>query len=245
MGELAFSHPGKLGDCIYVLPTIKRVCELEHKQADFYTSDLCKPLKRLFEYQSYIDQFYISPNYKIERTDMGVQPAYVPTDGHMYDKVYQLGFRKVPTTNIPQFIADQAGIRDIGRVQYEYPNFETLNEPYIVLASRGETTYKNLFLDIIRKCPIKVVLIGGYWEYLGEGINMCGLDMLETVTWIAKSKGFVGLMSSQLTLANGFDVPKVAPHDNCHWDMQHVIYSPTNFYPILPTTEEVLRLLKL
>ncbi len=244
--KIACSHPGKIGDANYSLPTVKRIAELEHCQVDFYTSEVCRPLKRLFEYQSYIDKFYIPDNYKVERMDMGVQPWYVPIDGHLYKKTYQLGFRSCPNTDLPTFIGNQVGVDGLGRVQYEYPDFETLNEPYYVLAPRGNTTYKDLFIDFVNKSPIPVVSIGaeGEFNYINAGINKCGLDILETVTWIAKSQGFVGLMSSQLTLANGFDIPKVAVHDGRSWDMRHVVRTLSNYYPVNPSAEDILKILE-
>lgn len=245
MKKIACSHPGKMGDAIYALPAIRKVCELTDARADFYTSDYCRGLKRLFEYQSFIDNFYVPESYHIERMDMGIQPYSMPIPLSLYDRVYQMGFRWVPDRAIPDFIALSVGIPLPVVVEYEYPDFPTLDEPYIVIAPRGETSYKELFNNVIKASPIKCAVVGGFGDYTGFGIDLTGKDLLETTNWISKSVGFVGLMSSMLALANGFDIPKIAPHDGIHWDMRHVIYSDTNFYPVNPTVEEILRILNI
>lgn len=242
LGRLAFSHPGKLGDALYTLPTIKHICENYNTTCDFFTSDYCKPLIRLFEYQPYIDKVIIPADYKIERMDIGVQPWLMPIpDG--YKTVYQLGFKGVPDKSIHQYIAQSMGLNINLRVEYTYPEFGTHDKPYIVIAPRGETGFKGLFEEVIEGSPIDTVVIGGHGDLVGSPtIDLTGLDMLETVTWLSKSRGFIGLMSSQLALANGFNYPKVAPHNGKSWDMRHVVYNYTNYYPVNPTAREVLDL---
>jgi hypothetical protein len=243
---LAFTHPGKVGDLLYGLPTIKKICEAKGEMADFYTSNYSYPIiKRLIERQSYINKVYLSQTYVIERMDMGIQPWRVPVDLSIYETTYHLGFRSVPDGPLPDFIAKSVGVTWDGTITYEYDDIPTLDEPYIIIAPRGQTSYSSLFSSVAAYSPVKVVEIGGYTDFIGIGINKCGLDLLETAAWLAKAKGFVGLMSSQLVLANGFNIPKVSPHDGIHWDMRHVVNSPTNHYPINPTPEQVINLLGL
>lgn len=238
---IAVSMPGKIGDAIYALPVARELCRKHKTTCDFYTSDYCTPLKRLFEYQWYVDNFIVPEEYHIERMDMGVQPWRMPVKPG-YDAVYHLGYRYVPNISLPDFMAKTAGIEFSPKIEYQYPEIETLDEPYMVMAARGESSYKDLFLEVIEKSPIRVVQIGGKGEYIGDDPGATGMDMLETVSWISKAEAFVGLMSSQLALANGFNIPKVAPHDGVSWDMRHVVYSPRNFYPINPSADDILYL---
>lgn len=244
---IACSHPGKMGDALYALPAIKKACEINNCKADFYTSEYCRPMERLVKYQSYIDEFIIPKNYVVERMDMGVQPYIMPIDEDKYENVYQMGFRWVPDRAIPDFIALTCGIPLPVKVEYEYPESldEDLDEPYIIIAPRGETGFKELFVKFIEACPIPCIVVGGKGDFIGVGEDLTGIDMLETTTWIAKSAGFLGLMSSQLALANGFNIPKIAVHNGINWDMRHVIYSDTNFYPVNPSVLELLRILNL
>lgn len=237
---IACSHPGKLGDCLYSLPTVKKLCSLLNTNSDFYTSEYCRPLKRLIEYQSYINKFTIPNEYRIIREDIGIQPWNMPIDESLYSEVFQLGFRYVPNRPLHEFISRSVNLTIGLNLEYQYPKFETLNEPYLVLAPKGKTTFDFLFINFVKKSPIQVVIIGGYGDYIGIGIDKTGLDFLETTTWIAKSKGFVGLMSSQLVLANGFDIPKIIVHDKESWDMRHAIKSNNNYYLLNPTVEEMV-----
>lgn len=144
-----------------------------------------------------------------------------------------------------EFMARSIGLSVEVRIEYEYPEVHVPDEDYLILAARGETTFSSLFLEVIERSPIKVVQIGGPGEAIGHDAGITGLDMLETLAWIANSRGFIGLMSSQLVLANGFPIPKVAPHDGKGWDMRHVVYSEHNHYPINPSIESIFRFLGL
>lgn len=244
---LAFSHPGKMGDALYTLPTIKALCERENKKADFYTSDYCRPMRRLFEHQPYINKFIVPENYAIENFGCGGQPWQMPIpDG--YDGVYQLGFRTTPNKSIPEFIAESAGLAftDINPITYTHQNLKFFDFPYIVIATRGRTTYDDTFRDIMDHSPIKIVQTGSHIDFLYHPncIDMTGVDLLETLSLIAGSVGFVGIGSGPLVLANGFpNIPKVCMHDNISWCMPHFVFSPSNFYPVLPSYAEVLSII--
>jgi len=177
--------------------------------------------------------------------DMGCQPYKMPT-GVDYETVYHLGFRNCPDRPLPEFIANSIGVGIKVEIKYDYPEIETLDEPYVILAPRGRTTFAKLFEEFIELSPMKVVVVGALGDNVFTGnniVDITGMDMLETTSWIAKSKGFVGLMSAMLVLANGFKMNKVSPHDGHSWNLSHAVKSDSNFYPVNPTANEVLRLL--
>lgn len=251
MNTIAVSHPGKIGDALYSLPIIRTFCKQWDAIAHFYTSEYCRPMVKLMEYQSCINHVIIPPSYQILRTDIGIQPWQMPIDITKYYKTIQLGFRRVPNEYLPISMARHCGahIEKLPRVYYEYPEIETLDEPYICVAPRGNTTYTELFRGVVHNSPVAVVMIGGpidsvtneqYNNYDKPIINLTGLDMLDTVSWMSKCVGFMGLMSAMLVLANGFNMKKVIPHDNIHWDMRHVLYTDQHKYLILPSVPEVL-----
>jgi hypothetical protein len=250
--KVAFAHPGKMGDALYSMPAMRYVTNYFGVQADFYSSEYCRPMKRLMEYQSCVDGMYFPDNYRIERMDMGVQPWHIPIDGSLYSVTFQLGFRQVPNCPLPRYVAITAGVGAHQELDmyWECPDIETLDEPYIVIGPRGKTTFEPLYLDIIEKAPCKVVQIGGPGDAVGDVtqdkvVDFTGEDMLETCSWLKKSKGYVGLMSAMLVLANGFEIPRIAPHDGKSWDMRHVVESEYNHYPVDPTADEVLEVLGL
>lgn len=238
--------PGNTGDLLYSLPTARVLCAAHATTCDFYTAETSKHTKRLMEYQSFIDRLIIPKAYKIERRDIGTQPYIMPIED-TYDAVYHLGYRSVPDRTLHQFIAYQLGITLPLAIHYEYPIIESpLTIPYVCIAARGETTYKAFFMDLISKLNsrgIGVAQIGGKGDFVGLfGWDATGKDMLDTLSILSHAKAFIGLMSSQLVLANGFPIPRIAPHDGIHWDMRHCVYTPLNHYPINPTTDAIIDL---
>lgn len=232
---IAVSMPGKMGDALYALPTARLLYGIFGEKIDFYTSDYCRPMEKLVMYQDYINNFIIPEDYKIERMDMGVQPWKMPILEQIYTHVFQLGFQAVPDRSIHQYIAHKIGIDTPLAIRYEYPKSSITGLPkeYICIAPRGNTTFVDTFNTLADSR--ESVIIGGTGDYTGHGIDMTGLDMLDTLYILSKAKGFVGLMSAMLVLANGFDIPRIAIHDGIHWDMRHVVYTEYNHYPINPT----------
>jgi hypothetical protein len=237
---IAVTHPGKMGDTLYALPLARLLYGINGEKIDFYTSEYCRPLKELIEYQQYINQCIIPANYTIERMDMGCQPWLMPVQ-EGYSQVYHAGFKSVPDRAIHQFIASEHGYYGPLGISYEYPVQTRYKGDYICIAPRGETTYKELFNSLAQ--DTQAIIIGGKGDYTGYGIDATGISMLDTLSLLAYAKGFVGLMSSQLVLANGFPYPKISPHDGKSWDMRHVVYTASNHYPINPTLADLKALL--
>lgn len=242
----AAAHPGKIGDALYTLPMLRYLWRTHGVTFDFYTSAYCAPLKELFEYQSCINSFIVSETYRVERMDMGCQPAEVPIPAQ-YDRVFQCGFKRTPDAMLHQFIAKENGITVPLAVEYDFPDAsvglpETLRGvDYVCVAPRSNSSYNYLFDGVCdrRDC----VIIGSHSDYRGHGRNYTGLNMLETLTVLSQARAFLGLMSSQLVLANGFPYPKLVPHDNRSWDMRHVINQASNIYLVNPSIEDALRYL--
>lgn len=242
--QIAATHPGKMGDCLYTLPVLRYIYEATGQPIDFYTGEYCMPLKRLFEYQSCINSFQLSKDYIVDNWGCGGQPWFIPVP-EGYKKVYQLGFRYTPDRPLHQFIAHQIGIDVNLEIKYEYPVFDSLfaDQDYICIAPRGNTTFKEIFNELAKRRDN--LIIGGEGDYTGYGFDATGLDMLDTLSILSEAKGFVGLMSSQLVLANGFNIPKIGLN-GMFSDMRHAIKSPLNYYPKDPNNihiEDILTIL--
>lgn len=246
MPKIACAHPGKIGDALYALPTIKKLCEKHGCKADFFTSEYCLPMKRLVEYQPYIDKLIVPKDYKLEGFGCGGQPWHMPIPPG-YEAAYQLGFRSNPDRPLPEFIAASADVSGV-EINYHFSSnwLQLPAAPFIVLAARGHTGFPHLFQEFIKVCPLRIVQIGGKGDFIGDPLrttDYTGLDMLDTVALLSKASGFVGVMSSQLVLANGFPIPKVVPNDGIRWDMRHVIQGPNNHYPLNPSAQDIVQLL--
>lgn len=210
MNKIAVTMPGKMGDVLYSLPAVRCLCQKHNTKADFWTSNYCSPLKKLMEYQSCIDQYLINEDYVIDHMGMGVQPWYlsVPNEND-YEAVYHLGFREFPEIHIPDYICNLVKMPIEQKLYYEYPNIPTLGKDYIIVAPRGEEFWISLIKDLSEGPSVNIVQIGASGDYVGNiGIDKTGLDFLETTTWIAKAKVFMGCTSSQVVIAEGFPISR-------------------------------------
>lgn len=202
--------PGKMGDALYSLTAVRWLCNKHNAKADFWTSEYCAPLKDMIEYQSYIDSFMINSDYVMDHMGFGIQPWYlqVPNEND-YEAVYHLGFRDLPKMYIPDYICSLVECPP-QKLVYEYPDFPTLDKEYIVVAPRGEDFWTPLIKDLANgPNETYIVQIGAKGDYVGDiGIDKTGLDFLETTTWIAKSKVFMGCTSSMLVIAEGFSMSR-------------------------------------
>lgn len=243
--KIAVSHPGKIGDMLMALPAAKCLSERHNCQVDFYTSEICRGATSLLEYQSYIDHVVIPPEYIIDNIGCGVQPWFMPIKEENYVATYQLGFRRTPTTYITDFISKEAGLPYGLPLVYNYPHqasyFANDGRKRVVVAPRGRTTFEGFFTGICASETLDIVQVGGPGEGLPGGRDLCGqLDFLDTASLLSQADAFVGLMSSNLVLANGFpNVLKFVPHDGRSWDMRHVLYSNNHYYLVNPLSREV------
>ena len=209
--KYAFAHPGKIGDFLYMLPTVKYICERDDAIADIYTSEMCRPAEQLVRYQSYVNDFIVPSQYKIIHYNQGVQPWTIPIDDTQYDKVYQLGFQFFPHAGpLHIYIASQAGLETVPPPYYDYPDKVYYEDPYIVVAHCGSHTNPQIvqaYKYFIENSPIKVAQIGvekdrihancAYYDHIG--INFLDLPAL-----ISRATAYVGIYSSQLAVANMF-----------------------------------------
>lgn len=211
MKKIAIAMPGKIGDFLYALPTIRHICERDNAIVDIYTSEICRPTESLIRYQSYVNDFIIPKEYKIIHTNQGVQPWQMPVPEGEYDKVYQLGFQIFPHDGpLHQYIGQQIGLTTIPDPFYECPDKIFYEEPYVVVGHCGNHTTSNLvnsYKYFIENCPIKVVQTGIEGDRIFTSVDchdQIGIDFLNLASLISKAKAFVGFYSAQLAVANGF-----------------------------------------
>ena len=208
MRKYAFAHPGKIGDLLYILPTVRFICERDDAIADIYTSEMCASTESLFRYQKCVNDFIVSKNYKMDHYNQGVQPwyMYIPMG---YEKVYQLGFEHYPSGPLHKYIAKQIGLEDIPDPQYDFPDETYSDEPYIVVAHCGHHTSPDLkaaYASFIKTCSIKTIQVGTVNDGAipARDHDQLGIDFLELASIISKAKAYVGFYSAQLAIANGF-----------------------------------------
>lgn len=265
---IALCHPGKYGDALYSWTLARHLWQTTGQQVAFITSEYCAKLERLARVQEWCGDFIVSKDYVLHDWGCGGQPPDVPVpELGRYTRIIQAGFRTTPDCYLGDWIAKQAGVADGLPLPVSYdlgqrdvwPNMPEadvwsrplplhygVEHPFIVLASRGQTTFVDLFREFARICPIQVVEVGGPGDRICDNsLDATGLDFLLTASIISESRGFVGLMSSQLVLANGFPIKRIAVHNGINWDMRHPLKSELNLYPVDPTAKELVDMLGL
>ena len=259
---IALAHPGKLGDFLYSWPTARFLAHRHQCKVDFYTSDYCLPAKRFLRYQTWCNDVIVPADYKITDFGCGGQPWRMPVPEGKYEAVYQCGFSSTPTTAIHDWIRLQHGITQQLDIAYDVPELKSFSflradgvikiddldalRPYVVMAPRGETSYKPVFQEFARLCPYLVIEVGGHGDAVARehAYDLGGLDFLETAAVISKAKAFVGIMSSMWVVASGFPIPNYGLHDGIHWDTRHFPLRPWNHYPINPTAQSLVEAIK-
>jgi hypothetical protein len=203
----AFAMPGKIGDLLYILPLIHKVCERDDAVADVFTSEICRPVERLFRYQKHINDFIIPKSYVIRDLGQGVQPWHMEVEGD-YDAIYQLGYQHFPSGPLHQYAALVAGEAPVEDPKYDFPDIKYFDEPYIVVghcSNRSSSEMAANYRYFVDRSPIKTVQTGVPEDWVGgPSENMTGLDLLETLSLISRAKAFIGFYSGLLVLANGF-----------------------------------------
>lgn len=207
MRKYAFAMPGKIGDLLYILPTVHKICEQDNAVADIYTSEACRAIEKLFRYQEHINDFIIPANYHIDNYGQGVQPWFMEIPAG-YDKVFQLGYQYFPVGPLHQFIAQTAGAAPVKDPTYSFPEKKYFDEPYIVVGhctARSSSDMAAQYKYFIDNCPIKIVQTGLSQDWIeSSSENLTGLDFLDVLSLLAHAKAFVGFYSGLLVLANGF-----------------------------------------
>lgn len=188
---IACTHPGRNGDALFSLPTIKALSKKHSCNVDFYTSSWCRPLEKLFRYQSFINDFIVPENYVIREHSIGVQPWNMPVPPK-YDAVYQLGFRNYPITPIPDHISLSQGLGHLP-LELEYPLERTAKEPrYFVGCPKTMEATEKFFIGF-----------ENFFKSIGNiiPIHFEVMDPIELASLLHFSLGFIGSPSLRHTIA--------------------------------------------
>lgn len=195
------TFPGKIGDLLWALPTVKVVAA--DGEVDLITSEYCRPLERLLKAQPYINDVVIPEDYVIEWDGCGIQPWMMPADG--YDEVIHLGFRMLPHLPLKEYVAYQAGVVLDDSFSITFPTFRP-PEPYIVMIMAERPLIKRdlhgLLLEIAEEVIDHAVVWLGAREEELPGINLTGLDFLESAGILAAADALISLPTSCAVLSH-------------------------------------------
>lgn len=247
MKLIAVAHSGKMGDSLFVLPTIKRLCEIHGAKADFYVRSFCEPMRDLVEYQPYINRMRTDGKYtEAKPRFQGISEV---REGEKYESFYDISWPSFPLGPLPEIDAELAGLpRDVGRnLHYDIPEGLTQRaidvlmgrKEYVVIVSR-QGAYRHLFDMVVEKAPWPVIVMGRKTESLTFGADLTGMGFLDMARVIAGAKSFIGNFSSPLVVAQGFEIPKTCVFNGTEWNPMHIIMDGETQYLVNPTVEQVI-----
>lgn len=250
--NISVTHPGKIGDCLYALPTIRHIAQIHGQPVDFWTSQFCEPLRPLFEKQKCIKSFNISTKYKAENDGCGIQPWTLEPDKPC-DKLYELGLRNYPNTYLADYYPPIYGFTNCDTtIKYDFETKKKFGDVLInendfnivVCCGRNEQLrpWFGAFLEMAEQLPIQIYQVGPESELLGphqlKNTKNLALNMYETVQMLSNANLYVGTLSANLVLANGFDIPKLILAEPNRWQPRHDLHTDKHHYLGLPTSPQ-------
>lgn len=241
------------GDTLFSIPCARELARRRGQKCDFWLAyGHSRNCGDLIQCQDFVRHVVYDHDHPLESPWF----SNAAGPGWGYAEVYHMGFRSGFDCPIPEYYSRLFGLPQLP-IRYDLPpGYEgrPLPEgPFVALASKGKgtTDYWRLFANFALRCPYPVVEVG----YPGESLQVgpCGVldytseGFVEMAWVISKCKWFVGLMSSPLVVASGWDCVKVAPHSGIHWNMNHVIRTDKHHYPVVgwPVNDDPSPLLEL
>lgn len=128
MSDILCTFPGKYGDILWALPTVREISRITGQKVDFYLMPYYENLVPLLQCQPYIETAGVIGNWVRTHSNFGDQPWKAP-EGHIiqmlndtdfgekqYKSTWHLGYRAHPGVTAPDmplidFIAFQQGIQ--------------------------------------------------------------------------------------------------------------------------------------
>lgn len=245
MSDVLVTMPSKIGDVLWALPLSRHLSRFFKTTVDFATSQFAQPVHRLIASQSFIDKVIVNSAYdEILATRRPGDPWWGPLPYEGYRLIFHCGFPHFPQKHITQHYADLYGIQLTEEDYCLEVGQSNLAQPYVVVsASPGRSMTRSLgpeMREITKSLAaglnIDVVQVGGQDEWVGDPVlNHCGKDMFDTAAILRGAVAFVGVPSSNATLASLVGVRQFVIVPECFAGYYKLI-----FYSLGETTTFVL-----
>lgn len=238
MSKVLCTFPGKFGDILWSLPTVRLVAEfMAQEQVDFGIMPAYWPLLPLLSTQKYIKKAFCIGDWVCEGSPFGDQPWHPQHEPAGYDRFFHLGLRGHPGIHCPampliDFIADQQGMRLVNPIPFIEVLIPKQRYDQIAYAfSDGAADLKARFMDGLMHEGIST-------------IDVSRISWMEAARVIRDSVCFVGSRSSNNVIAHGVGQknifiyePEASRHASgpfgmvfgCPYDEEHTV--PPNTSP--------------
>jgi hypothetical protein len=125
MKRILTSFPGRFGDLIWALPTVRAISETYGEPVDLYIAGEFGGIAPLLKLQPYIDEVMADPSWSLSDD---WRPPHFSSAG--YDHVYHLGYRRWPELPLP------IEIFQTSLIEHEWVSPLDLTRPWITPPSR-------------------------------------------------------------------------------------------------------------
>lgn len=216
--NLLCTHPGRHGDLLWALPTVRALHEAGHT-VDLALSPKYSSLQALIQQQAYVRTVQIVPDWDV-REDAPISPRMprlLPTAWPFYGRLVHLGYDGWPQSVLPRYVYDT--------VQIEHPSLPIaaldLERPWITTdllrihdLALGfsdewfELKYGIYSLVAQDYAPMTICAVGSRWDVEGGWIGGA-VGWEEAAARIAESHYFLGCCSALHVLACAVGTPCV------------------------------------
>jgi len=104
--KILCTFPGKIGDALWSLPTVRMISRHFGTPVDFAMSTKYgqEGLLRLIGEQEYVGKAFVAPGWDIVDERICMMPRELEVDGLGYDRVFHLGYPGWPQMELAQYV---------------------------------------------------------------------------------------------------------------------------------------------
>lgn len=240
--KILCTFPGKFGDLIWALPTVRAIAEVVGEPVDLVIAGAYGSIVPLIQRQSYIGQAFADSQWVVQNTAPMTPRMPERVIAHEYDQVFHLGYRGWPKTDLPRetwacFAAQAVGDPEfLGRAVVHF----SLDRPWIIAThtvnqADWARAYAVGFTDEHFELKYGLTeLLRMRWvdETCGQrgSVNLStsprwnaeaaapweGWSWESAAAWLANTPVFLGCNSALHVLARALGVPVVMMEPNPH-----------------------------
>ena len=122
--KILCTFPGRHGDLLWALPTVRAIAETIGEQVDFATTQKYGRIAPLVKAQDYINQVFVLQSWEVQET-APMTPLQPPSLPPGYDKIIHLAYPGWPEAPLPYYV------EKIGKLQFPDMVPIDLNRPWI------------------------------------------------------------------------------------------------------------------
>lgn len=243
MSKVLCTFPGKHGDSLWAMPTVRAVADAVGEPVDLVMSTNYASILPLYELQPYIGRAFAEPTWQVQDTApmTPIEPPPAVEYGD-YDLVLHLGYRQWPANLLPleilHIVTSRMEDRDlankvVGGFTLQKPWIESMPgaKPYYAAVVGFTDEYAELKAgliwalhnafgggDVLTLVPPGGGRLFNAWLQPSLDLEYDAVDWQGTVAWLSCAKVFVGCLSSQAVLAAALGKPRVLvePNPNRH-----------------------------